>query len=201
MAKHYSLDQEAVSLPLLGVGLVVIGVMVGLALVLALYFNNLRRDQVISDYTAETQAFVAANRPALTALFTTTMDACRDVPPPLTPNTPLAPNYDCEAARATLNTLQQEGVRNFSANVFLRAQDGRVEMIETSGRYHRPGLPRDSYVLNWDNREELSLYLTQAKDISLWQDFVTYIPGKEVLVPIELDNGVTGYIFRGVIER
>jgi hypothetical protein len=201
MATNYSLDQEAVSLPLLGFGLVIIFGLVGLALGVALYFNNVRQDQVVSQYTAETEEFVQTNRAALTQLFSTVMTACLNIEPPITPNTSLAQSYDCEAARTGLNNLQQSGVRDFSATAFLRYQNGRFEMIESSGRYHRPTVVHDSYVMNWDNRKDLELYLAEGKDLSLWQDFLTYVPGKEVIVPVELDNQVKGYIFRGVIER
>lgn len=200
IAKRYSLDQEAVSFSLLVIGVVVIAVVVGFSLLIALYLNNSRQSRVIAEYTAETERFVEVNRGQLTQLFTTAMDTCREIYPPLPANSP-SPSHDCEAARIALDSLQQEELSDFSATAFMRAQDGRIEMIESSGRYHRPALPRDSYVLGWNTREELNLHLFQNKKINFWQDFLTYIPGKEVLVPVALDNGIEGYIFRGVIER
>ncbi len=35
----------------------------------------------------------------------------------------------------------------------------------------------------------------------MWADYIRFIPGKEVIVPIELPDGTDGYILRGVIEK
>lgn len=112
----------------------------------------------------------------------------------------------CAAAIQALGSLRADTLTDSSAIAYVVIDNDHYQLIEASGKYNQRRSLYESYLYNhfgYDETTKVDLvrYLTQGTDILKWQDFINYIPGKEVIVPIDLDGDTVGYVFRGVIER
>lgn len=177
----------------------------------AVLYNDYRSKKIISEYSEETLSLISGRKNQFKQLFTVTPELCqaeyeREREKSKSQNDYIQTDI-CVSAQEMLSAIGVGSLKNSSATAYLAVQGRNVILIEASGKYHPPAVIPDQYIFsrgNWGENTylELNEYLTQGKEISsLWQDFISYIPGKEVLVPVEIDGIRVGYIFRGVIER
>jgi hypothetical protein len=195
-----------------GVGIVaiVLAVVIGLAIV----FNTYREQKIVLEYTNETLALVSTKKNLFQQLFTTVMQTCQVHDEQERAQSKAQKDYIpsdmCRPAQEMLSAIGVETLKNSSAIAYLAVRDKSVAFLEASGKYHPYASVTDNnYTFSYggsfgssDTRLALSEYLTRGKPLStLWWDYINYIPGKEVIVPIEIDGVRVGYIFRGVIEK
>lgn len=192
------LEQEPISVKNAAAFLGVISVVVGVFLIIGVFLNWQRQQRVIKEYTQEAGVFIEQNKTQLADFFTQTFDRCRTLFPEAA-NNPSAST--CQAAVEGLNTLNTSSLKDFSATGFMRYQNERVEFIETSGYYHRPRSLGNNWSYPINRIDVLRSYLLENQSINHWQDFVTYLPAKEVLIPVVIDNQTVGYLFRSVLEK
>lgn len=177
----------------------------------AVLYNEHRSKKIISEYSDETVNFVSERKNLFKQLFTTTPESCQIEYEQEKEKSKSQKDYIqsdiCLSAQQILSAIGVESLKNSSATAYLTVQGRNVVLIEASGKYHLPAVVPDQYIFSrgrWGENTSLELneYLVQGKEMSgFWQDFISYIPGKEVLVPVEIDGVRIGYIFRGVIER
>lgn len=190
--------------------LVVIVLFIGVSIGVALFFNTQRKTQIIATYDQETNQFIQDNQEEIKQFYTQTFSDCRQE---LADQQAAQPNSSypaqdviCQSAQDSLAALGVNSLKDSSAIAYLRYEDGHYELIEASGKYNKKRTvmnSQDFSHFNYDQekRTELNNYLENNIDINRWQDFIQYISGKEVLVPVVVDKQTIGYIFRGVIER
>lgn len=177
----------------------------------AVVYNDYRSKKIVAEYTNETINFVNSRKSLFKQLFTTIIKECEIFNESEYGRAKLDRNYlrsdICPAATKILSEIGVESLINSSAIAYLTVQGRNVILIEASGKYHPPAIITDQYIFSrghWGENPyiELNEYFTQEIKLSKhWQDFISYIPGKEVLVPVEIDGTRVGYIFRGVIEK
>lgn len=192
-----------------GIGIVSLTVLILVSA--AVLYNGYRSKNVISGYSDETLNFVSSRKNLFKQLFTAIPESCQIEYEREREKSKVQNNYIqsdiCLSAQQILSEIGVESLKNSSAIAYLTVQGRNVVLIEASGKYHPPAVIPDQYIFSrghWgeDTYLELNEYLTQGKEMQkFWQDFISYIPGKEVLVPVDIDGLRVGYIFRGVIER
>lgn len=162
--------------------------------------NWTRKQAVIHDYTNRHETFIkdGQNPAILQELLTTGMDECQKE---RNTQDTWPTSYSCQKGIGILNQLEKRMLENFSASAFARVRDGNIEFFEVSGQYHEPRAFRTSYELSYDTKEDLYKYAIEGKEIDRWQNFIGYLPGKEVVTPIGINGEVIGYIFQSVIEK
>ncbi len=191
------------------VTLVAIMVMVSITIVVALFFNQMRKSQIITLYETETVQFVEQRQEGVQQFFTSTFSECeKELQDKQNSQINSYVPYDvmCIAAQNMLASLGVSSLKDSSAIAYVVYDNGTYQLIEASGKYNK----RESVVnpMNYghfsyelEKRTELNEYLANAAAMDRWQDFIMYIPGKEVVVPIVIEGQTVGYFFRGVIER
>jgi hypothetical protein len=100
--------------------------------------------------------------------------------------------------------MQVDQLTDSSAIAYIRITDKKYSLLEASGKYTgmQPIYDGSYSQLGYgETRDRLASYFLDGKDIDMWDDYVYYIKGKEVIVPVSIDGKLVGYIFRGVIER
>lgn len=204
-------EPQVFSLKYLLWGIGIISLVVLILVSAAVLYNNYRSKNVISGYSDETLNFVSSRKNLFKQLFTTIPESCQIEYEQEREKSKVQNNYIqsdiCLSVQQILSKIGVESLKNSSAIAYLTVQGRNVVLIEASGKYHPPTVIPDQYIFSrgrWGKNTylELNEYLTQGKEIQeFWQDFISYIPGKEVLVPVDIDGIRVGYIFRGVIER
>lgn len=204
-------EPQVISLKYLLWGIGAVSLAVLILVNAAVLYNEYRSKKIISEYSIETLNFVSGRKNMFKQLFTVTPELCQAEYEMEREKSKSQKDYIqsdiCLSAQEMLSAIGAEPLKNSSAIAYLAVQNRNVILIEASGKYHPPAVVPNQYIFsrgNWGENTylELNEYLTQGKEISsLWQDFISYIPGKEVLVPVEIDGIRVGYIFRGVIER
>ena len=211
MKSKSSLYQNDISLKTAGLAGLAIASVVALAMGGALLANRQRREQVVRTYTDETLQLLSSKQDQVKNLFTQVFDECARQ---LETNKAIALQkngnayvYDieCATARTALSELGVSGLKDSSAIAYLRVKDGQYEVLEASGKFNgRQDLNSNSYgrqlTYRQKQKDAIHSYLIDKKPIPMWDDYIQYIPGKEVIVPVKID-GVDAYIFRGVLER
>ncbi len=184
-------------------------IIVGFAITGALYFNQQRRKVIIDRYTKETTDLVGNKQAASLELFTNTFDDCKktlEKQQSLESVVQKSSDISCPAAITQLAKLDVNQLKDSSAVAYVRITNGDYELIEASGKYNQlrslhDGQPFSHFSFDDTVRNDLANYLLKQQPILMWQDFIMYTGGKEVIVPVVVDNKTVGYIFRGVIER
>ncbi len=206
-----SLEPQTLSLKYAAIGLIGVSCVVGLFMLGAVMLTKQREQQIIESYTKETQDFITANKVSLKKLFIETFNQCQlqfvEEEKGKSPQTYLS-SIECPQARQVFTTISLEHVRNSSAIAYVWIKDERVAVLEASMKYNPLTRIEDAYQFSYgrynegvSNRIKLRDYFLHNAPISLWDDYIGYIPGKEVIVPVEIDGQRAGYIFRGVIEK
>jgi hypothetical protein len=203
-----NLDQsESISLKTAAISFAVIVGVIGLVLAGAISANRHRQSSVINQYTQETTQLIETHQAAAKQLFTQTFDDCQKALVaeqqrawPVNQN---ISTISCSAATAQLAQLGVNQLQDPSAIAYLRLKDSGYELLQASGSYAQSSSLTDYGQLSYRDevRADLAKYFQKHQPILMWQDFVPYIDGKEVLVPVVIDGQTIGYIFRGVIER
>jgi hypothetical protein len=206
MVEKSSLHQQPLNIKLALIGVLFVGIITAILISIAIYANNARRDRVIASYTNETQQLISMNQQAFETLFNTAFDAClaeyqlieasRDIE--------FQPSVlDCKSTQELLKNINFGQTRDTSAIAYLRFADGKIDLIEASGNYFPPKEYQQNHKLSGSNEKKALLfrYLSEGQAIPMWDDYINYIPGKEVIVPVESNGQKIGYIFRGVIEK
>lgn len=204
-------EPQAFSLKYLLWGVGVISLTVLILINGAILYNGNRLQKIVSEYSNETIGLVNSRKNLFKQLFTDVVQECQIYADQENNKAKLDRNYVpsdlCPQAQQALSDIGVESLKDFQSTAYLTVRGHNVILIEASGKYHPPAPIADQYIFSrgrWGKNTylELNEYLTQGNEISsLWQDFIGYIPGKEVLVPVEIDGTRVGYIFRGVIER
>lgn len=192
----------------------VIILLVGATISLALWANKARQDQVISTYTEETSAFLSTSTEKVGDLFTKVFDVCdqllleEQMRRQLSSQQPYEKiaTIPCQIAKEHLSLMKVEQLRDSSAIAYVKVGGGTYSFLTASGDFTKSDLSKNGYSFNLfsyseDIRSDMMQYFESGEKIVLWQDFIPYIPGKEVIVPISFEDKIYGYIFRGVIER
>lgn len=203
----HSLDQLSFRSAFLSLGVIV--ALIAVSILVALFFNNQRKSEIISRYETETQIMITENQSAVQKFFSETFEICRQAL--LSQQASESSTYKsrdmlCLPAQEALGEMNGDVLKDSSAVAYVKYIDGNYELIEASGKYNERAsvLNPNSYShfnYNQDKRFELNEYLAGNHEIDRWQDFISYIQGKEVLVPVVIEGETLGYIFRGVIER
>lgn len=211
MSKNKIEEPQAFSLKYLLWGVGIISLVVLILINGAILYNGIRRQEIVSEYSNETISLINSRKNLFKQLFTDVVQECQIYADQENNKAKLDRNYVpsdlCPQAQQALSDIGIESLRDSQSTAYLAVRGHNVILIEASGKYHPPAPIADQYIFSrgrWGKNTylELNEFLTQGKEISsLWQDFIGYIPGKEVLVPVEIDGIRVGYIFRGVIER
>ena len=203
--KHLSLDnylqEDNLSLVTALWSGLIITLVIGVGVLVAMMANQRRQDEVATRYTQETQTYINRHSDLIGELFTVAFDQCQGEFNSRQQLSTGLSIIECRAAKDYLDALELNELTNSSATAFLRIKDERVELIEASGNYRRSSLVRDASYLNYQHRDQLSDYLLTGKPMPLWGNYINYLPQKEVVTPVKIQNQVVGYIFRSVIER
>lgn len=204
-------EPKAISWKHIGWGIGAVAIALCAVIGVAVAYNTYRELTVISEYTNETRALVSAKQGLFRQLFTTTMSECQVHDDQERDRQKREKEYTrsdiCPVAQAILSNIGVETLKNSSAILYLAVQGKTVVMIEASGKYHPPSSIIDDYTFaygHWGDTPDVDLqdYFLHNKPLrTMWWDYINYIPGKEVVVPVEIDGQRVGYIFRGVIER
>ncbi len=187
--------------------------LVALIMIIAISANVSRRNKVITSYTEETNAHVALRVDMVASLFGGVFESCdkllaedqqkRDLAQQPYQQTYTVP---CQPAKEHLSKFQVEQLKDSSAIAYVKVAGGYYSLLTASGDYTKSDLPKNGYSYNLfayndEIRSDMMQYFENGKYIVMWQDFIPYIPGKEVIVPVNIEGKSIGYIFRGVIER
>lgn len=204
-------EPQAFSLKYLFWGVGVISLTVLILINGAILYNGNRIQKIVSEYSNETIGLINSRKNLFKQLFTDVVQECQIYADQESNKAKLDRNYVtsdlCPQAQQVLSDIGVESLKDSQSTAYLAVRGHNVILIEASGKYHPSAPIADQYIFSrgrWGKNTylELNEFLTQGKEISsLWQDFIGYIPGKEVLVPVETDGIRVGYIFRGVIER
>jgi len=204
-------EPQVMSLKHLILGIGAVSIIVLILVYGAILYNGNRRQKIVSAYSNETIDFVNARKDLFKQLFTSVIGECQDFADEennrVKLNSYYRPSDLCPRAQQVLSDIGVESLKDSQSAAYLVVRGHNVILIEASGKYHPPAPLADQYIYSrgrWGENTHLELneYLTKGKQLSgYWKDFIGYIPGKEVLVPIDIDEVRVGYIFRGVIER
>lgn len=199
MSAHEPLD-DRLSLKTAIVATIVVACLVGVAVGAGVLMNNARYRSTVHSYTSETQALISKKEDGFAALFTDIMDLCADQL--ASQSAGKRDDFMCEPAQYQLGFLEVDTLRDSSAIAYVRVSDNTYEMVEASGKYTgRKLLKNAANQFLYDSVSSLEKYFFEDADIPLWDDYLWFIPGKEVIVPVMRNNETIGYIFRGVIEK
>lgn len=199
MASKDHLQEEPLAFK--GMLIAAVGIMVVIAAVVFgfNYVNEQRRQRVIAEYDQSVTEFVAKNEEGVTQLFTQVMDTCQTEFTAANRSNNYQQSIECPAARSAFDALNKEALKDFSATAYIRVQNGRTQMLEASGRFH--GSQEFTNTFRYNMRTDIQQYLLEAKEINRWQDFIYFLPSKEVITPVERDGQTLGYILLSVIEK
>lgn len=199
-------DQLNLGKAFIALGIIII--VASVAVVIALFFNNQRRINIITQYDRETQNFISSNLEKLDIFFNQTFDECAKVLSDKQASESAMYNSTdviCPQAEAMLAELNDESMKDSSAIAYVKFRDNQYELIEASGKYNEKkgtlGINFTHFTYREDVKKELFEYFKTGKGINRWQDFISYLPGKEVVVPVVINDQIQGYMFRGVIEK
>lgn len=189
--------------------LVIIVVLVAIGMSMALFANNHRRQTVIQTYTEQTLSHFQTHQSEYQTLFATTFTDCQTEL--LNQQASDSAGYKssdvvCQAAIQQLGTMRVSELPDSSAIAYVKISNDNYELIEASGKYSQIRSIFETNLYNhfsYDTtvKQDLARYFKDHTEILRWQDFINYIGGKEVVVPIQVNKQPIGYVFRGVIER
>lgn len=205
----YTSESDQISFKPALQALAIIIVLVTIIMSVALIANQRRRQIVTTTYTEQTMAHYQANQSAYQHLFATTFSECQTELQAFQASEPTgykSSDIVCQAAIKQLGAMQVSTLPDSSAIAYVKITNDSYELIEASGKYNES---RSIFETNRYNhfsynatiKQDLARYFKDQAEIQRWQDFINYIGGKEVIVPIRVDEQPIGYVFRGVIER
>ena len=210
MKKNKIEEPQALSLKHLFLGVGIVAIVVLILVNSAIFYNGNRRQKIVTEYSNETINFVNGRKDLFKQLFSSVIDECQNFADEennlIKLNRDYRPSDLCPRAQQALSDIGVETLKDSQSAAYLAVRGQNVILIEASGKYHPPAPLADQYIYSrgrWGENTHLELneYLTKGKELSsYWKDFIGYIPGKEVLVPVDIDGVRVGYIFRGVIE-
>lgn len=205
----HTFDQDQISFKPALQALAIIVVLIAIGMGFALTANSRRRQAVITTYATQTEAHYQANQSAYRYLFTTTFTECQTELKQFQASESAgykSSDVQCRAAVQQLASMHVNALPDSSAIAYVKITNDNYELIEASGKYNES---RSIFETNRYNhfsydttiKQDLARYFKDQSKINRWQDFINYIGGKEVIVPIEVDDQPIGFVFRGVIER
>lgn len=211
MTQGHLEEPKAISWKYVVWGISAVVVTLSIVIGVAIVFNAYREQRIVSEYTNETLSLVSVKKDLFRDLFTRVMHTCQIFDDQERERSKVQKDYTrsdmCQPAQEMLSAIGVESLKNSSAILYLAVQGRMVVSLEASGKYHLPSSIEDCCVFSsgdWGNTPKLNLkeYFLNGKPLpTMWWDYINYIPGKEVVVPIDIDGVRVGYIFRGVIER
>lgn len=195
-----SLQEEPINFRVAVIAIVLLGLVIVALLGIFNSINWARKETIVKNYTALHERFIqdGQNPATLQKLLTSDMDECAHIK---TSKESWPTSYSCLTLKKDIDQLEKRSLENFTATAFARVSNGQIELIEVSGDYHEPRSFQNSYDLGYSSRDDLSKYILDGKKIDRWQDFISYLPGKEVVTPIKINDKIVGYMFQSVIEK
>ena len=192
--------EDRLSLSTAFIATIIIACLIGISVGVGILMNNSRYRTTVHSYTTETQNLIARKDDGFAALFTDIMDVCAEQLASQSAGNKT--DFLCEQAQSQLGFLEVDTLRDSSAIAYIRVSDNKYEMIEASGKYtgSQTFLNGHNQFL-YESAPVLEKYFLEDTDIPLWDNYLWFIPGKEVIVPVAIDGKTVGYIFRGVIEK
>ncbi|HAU98881.1 MAG: hypothetical protein UX04_C0003G0087 [Microgenomates group bacterium GW2011_GWF2_45_18] len=173
----------------------------------AYLYNQHRKQQVIAKYESELQDHVSRYPEKWKELFTRTMDACLYMAQQECAKDECSyyPSQKCLYATQQLSDLHVDQLKDSSSTMYMRVQNDMVDTLTASGDYQEPqALSSSSYVsFSRYSNERSPMYdyfLSQDKK-SIWEDVTYHLTGKEVVIPVVIDDQLYGYVLRSVLER
>lgn len=206
MTNNKILDQDHISLKVAAVSIGVISLIIFILIALAIMGNNNRRNKIINLYTWQTNNHIQEHQQDFIYFFDTTFAQCNEEL-----NQKKAMSFDpqrisdiiCTSAQQQLSKMGVDRLTDSSAIAYAKVENQAYELIEASGKYNQKQTFSDNYYSHFgygSNRDDLIKFFNENKSIPMWADYISYIGGKEVIVPVDIDKKRIGYIFRGVIE-
>ena len=190
--EHFKLKApEDVSVSKLSNPIILVGIIavVGTGIVLSLAkVNTQRSEQVTQRYVEESNRWIEANREGLTVIFTE-----------LFPNEICYKNEDIscpppEAARIAEAVNNQ--LTDFSSTMFVKKGVGNQVLL-----MYLSGEVAEFHSFQPENKIKLEELLNGNHDYLAWDEYVQFLPGKEVVVAVRSADGeLLGGLVRGVIE-
>jgi hypothetical protein len=199
------LEQDSLSLKWAAVSILFVSVVIAILIGIFAGMDAIRQQQVVKETTNTARQFVAQNYGKVESLFTKTFDECAT---DLQTQLNLDPNnegvgrwssFPCAKAKDAFNQLNKEAIKDFPSTGFLRVQGQNVDLIEASGDYFKSQPIKQIYQLS--HQDDLEAYLFRGESIRRWNTFLNYMQQRQVIVPIEQNGKVLGYMFIGVIEK
>lgn len=198
--KNSSSLEDNLSLKTAVVATVLVAMIIGLAVGVGVMMNNARYRRVITQYTNETHTMLVDQEAEVTELFTSVLDECGGATS--TESAKLRDNNDCQVAKDQLALLGVDRLTDSSSIAYVRVRDDSFEVLEASGKYSSPRKlhTNGSNHFRYDKADVLASLFFEEDAVPMWDDYIWFISGKEVVVPVVYEGRTLGYIFRGVIE-
>lgn len=199
MAEH-TLQQDPISLKLASLTMLALGSIGAILIGLATLANHSRRLQVIRDTQATVGEFVAQNETQMSVLFSETFSICQAEYELLLGAKEIS-SLDCAAGREALDQLDKTILTNYSASAFLKVENDTWWLLQASGTLMKVPNSDSWSVGDPEKRREITeLARHPDRKVELWDNYINYLPGKEVVVPVKIADETLGYIFYSVIE-
>jgi hypothetical protein len=205
-----SLEQDSLSLKWIVISLALVSAVILILIGIFSGMDSFRQRQVVTEQTNVAKQFIAQNHGQVEAIFNRTFDECqKDLDAKIAGPTP-SPGIDyqnmgrwsafsCESAKQAFNSLNKDALKDFPSTGYIRVKDKNVELLEASGDYFRPQPIKQLYQLS--HQDDLETFLFRHEPIRQWNTFLNYMQQRQVIVPIEQNNQIIGYMFIGVIEK
>ncbi len=193
------LEQDSISLKTAGLACLVIGIVIAFVIGAFALLDQMRQRQVVANYTKIAHQFIVDNHGQVEQIFAQTFPMCAEqyITQKNTTSYYMASSI-CSPAKTQFDALNKGAIKDFSSVAFMKVTDHKVEVLRASADYYP--LHEADYN-NFRNKEELENYLFHHEHIRMWDTFLTYMSQRQVLVPVEQNGQVIGYLFIGVIEK
>jgi len=190
MANKTQTDREIN--PIIGIQFVVIAaVLFGIAIFFFNSLNSKRNAQVVTQYTAETNEYIARNKKGLTFIFSNLFlegKKCNAVAS--------EKMQSCkQTVSAQIHGNLDDDIKDYSSMMFIALDptSREVSALQLSGELRTGDMHTDS------DRKVRTLLEGNADQIE-WDDYFYQFSNNEVIVPVTIDGKRVGAIVRGVIE-
>ncbi len=206
MSKESSLlEQDNLSLKWAGISLLGVGIVIAILIVIFGSMDAIRQRQVVTQSTQVVRQFQMQNQGEVENLFNLTFENCASevkTKQMEKDSANIGRNWSplhCQAAERAFARLNKSALSDFPSTAYIRVHGENVEFLQASGDYFM-SQPLNQ-ISGFNQREDLQAYLFQHKDIRRWNNFISYMQQRQVIVPVEQNGQTIGYMFLGVIEK
>lgn len=172
--------------------------------------KTLSKERTISIYTTETNRFINDKPEKAKQFFTKVFTDCEfelniEQAAAEQKAEAVPENIVCQAALQKMKEIGFDKMKNSSAVVYMQQSGDSIFLIDAAGNYSgRVAMNDESKldnIFSGLNKQIIMNYLQNGQEIEMWEDYISAIPDKEVVVPVEVGNGIKGYVFRGDLEN